>query len=93
MLPPDGVYAGTVELAEGRRAAATHIGPNVTFGEVAKKVEVHVLDFQGDLYGRELEVTLVERVRGTRRFSGVDELKNQLEADISRVRDLIGGDG
>lgn len=90
MLPPDGVYAGTVELEEGRRVAATHIGPNVTFGELAKKVEVHLLDFSGDLYGRELEVTLVERVRGTQKFDGVEALRRQMEADIGRVREICG---
>ena len=88
MLPPDGVYAGTVELDDGRRPAATHIGPNVTFGELAKKVEVHVLDFAGDLYGRQLEVTLAERVRGTQKFDGVEALRMQMEADIRRVREL-----
>ncbi len=90
MLPPDGVYAGTVELQEGRRVAAIHIGPNVTFGELAKKVEVHLLDFAGDLYGQELEVTLVERVRGTQKFDGVESLRRQMEADIARVREICG---
>ncbi len=89
MLPPDGVYAGRVELEEGPRLAATHIGPNVTFGEVAKKVEVHLLDFSGDLYGQTLEVSLVERLRGTQKFDGVEALKRQMEADIARVREIV----
>lgn len=90
MLPPDGVYAGTVELAEGLRAAAVHIGPNVTFGEQAKKVEAHLLDFKGDLYGQELEVALVERVRGTQKFDGVEALKAQMDVDVARVREIMG---
>ncbi|QDT52978.1 Riboflavin kinase [Caulifigura coniformis] len=90
MLPPDGVYAGRVELADGPRLAATHIGPNVTFGELAKKVEVHLLDFAGDLYGKVLEVTFLERVRGTQKFDGVDALRRQMELDIARVREIAG---
>ncbi|OAI56797.1 hypothetical protein AYO47_08655 [Planctomyces sp. SCGC AG-212-M04] len=89
MLPPDGVYAGRVELEDGPRLAATHIGPNVTFGELAKKVEVHLLDFAGDLYGQTLEVSLVERIRGTQKFDGVEALKRQMEADIARVREIV----
>jgi len=90
MLPPDGVYAGRVELADGPRLAATHIGPNVTFGELAKKVEVHLLDFAGDLYGQVLEVTFLEQVRGTQKFDGVEALKRQMEADVIRVREIAG---
>jgi riboflavin kinase / FMN adenylyltransferase len=89
MLPPDGVYAGRVELDDGPRLAATHIGPNVTFGELAKKVEVHLLDFAGDLYGQTLEVTLTERLRGTQKFDGVEALKRQMETDIARVREIV----
>jgi riboflavin kinase / FMN adenylyltransferase len=89
MLPPDGVYAGKVELEDGARIAATHIGPNVTFGELVKKVEVHLLDFAGDLYGQTLEVTLTERIRGTQKFDGVEALKRQMEADIARVREIV----
>lgn len=90
MLPPDGVYAGNAVFEDGRRAAAIHIGPNLTFGEDAKKVEVHLLDFSGDLYGQELEVTLIERIRGTQKFDGVEGLLRQMEADVTRVREICG---
>jgi riboflavin kinase / FMN adenylyltransferase len=89
MLPPDGVYAGMATVAEGQRAAAIHIGPNVTFGEQARKVEVHLLDHTGDLYGQGLEVTLVERVRGTQKFDGIEALVRQMEQDIIQVRAII----
>jgi riboflavin kinase / FMN adenylyltransferase len=89
LLPPDGVYAGRVELEDGPRLAAIHLGPNVTFGELARKVEVHLLDFAGDLYGQTLEVSLVERVRGTQKFDGIESLKRQMERDIARVREIV----
>ncbi len=90
LLPPDGVYAGRALVADGRRAAAIHIGPNVTFGEDARKVEVHLLDFSGDLYGQELEVTLLQQVRGIRKFEGSEALRAQLETDIAAVRNIAG---
>ena len=49
LIPADGVYAGRVLIEESRYPAAVHIGPNPTFGTEARKVEVHVLEFDGDL--------------------------------------------
>lgn len=86
LLPPNGVYAGRVTLGGQRLAAAVHIGPNPTFGEHAQKVEVHLIDFSGDLYGRILEVELIEQIRGVKKFSGVDELTKQLRSDVERTR-------
>ncbi len=74
LLPGNGVYAVRVPLpplassgrgAEGAWPGALNIGPNPTFGEHAHKVEVHLIGFQGDLYGRELSVDFVERLRDT----------------------------
>ena len=66
--------------------AAANVGPNPTFGEDARKVEVHLIGFQGDLYGQSLAVDFVERLRDTRRFKGVTELVEQLGQDIEAVR-------
>ncbi len=85
LLPSNGVYAGAVTADGDCRPAAINIGPNPTFGEQAQKVEVHVLGFEGDLYGRELDVDVLERLRDTVRFDGVDELKKQLAEDIKQV--------
>ena len=68
--------------------AAVHIGPNLTFGEHAKKVEVHLLDFSGDLYGKPLDVDIISRLRDVRRFPSADELRAQLQADVENVRRL-----
>jgi riboflavin kinase/FMN adenylyltransferase len=82
LIPKDGVYAGRV----GDHAAAVNIGPNPTFGEFAKKIEVHLLDFTGDLYGQELRLEFVRRLRDTRSFAGAAELVEQLKRDIAAVR-------
>jgi riboflavin kinase/FMN adenylyltransferase len=85
LLPADGVYAGAA-IVDGRRvAAALNLGPNPTFAEQARKLEVHLLDFSGDLYGCTLRVEFWERLRETVRFEGVEQLKAQIAADIGRV--------
>ena len=90
LVPANGVYAGCVLIDGKRHAAAVNIGPNPTFGEAAQKIEVYLVDFQGDLYGQILDVDFVDRVRDVRRFSGVDELKSQLTQDVRQVCSIVG---
>lgn len=89
LLPADGVYAGAALFESHRFPAAIHIGSNPTFEESCRKVEVHVLDFRGDLYGRELDVDLVDRVRATERFPDVEALKAQLAQDVAAIRQVM----
>lgn len=94
LLPPDGVYAGRVELEGQVHAVAIHLGPNSTFGVTERTFEVHVLDFQGDLYDQWLRVELVARVRASQKFSTVEKLVDQLQEDCRQVRVLVAsGDG
>jgi riboflavin kinase/FMN adenylyltransferase len=91
LLPADGVYAG-ITAVDGRKfASAINLGPNPTFGENARKVEVHLLDFAGDLYGRSLAVDLLERVRDVRKFAGREELIEQIGKDVAAVRAITAG--
>lgn len=86
ILPGVGVYAGIAVAAEGRYPAAINIGPNPTFGEHALKVEAHLLDFHGPLYGQPLEVDFLARLRDIHPFASVEALKAQLDKDIAAVR-------
>ena len=88
--PSDGVYAVRVPLADRVYAAAANLGPNPTFGEAARKVEVHLIDFDGDLYGQNLAVDFIARLRDTRPFAGLDDLRRQLHRDIEQARSLAG---
>jgi riboflavin kinase / FMN adenylyltransferase len=88
LLPGNGVYAVRVATSQGDYAGAAHIGPNVTFGEETRQVEVHLLDFAGDLYGQTLTVEFVAKVRGTQKFAGVDALIQQMNKDIAEARRL-----
>lgn len=90
VLPANGVYATRVYGAglDGH-LAATNIGVRPTVDGVHQRVEAHVLDFEGDLYGRELTLEFVARVRAEQKFAGLDELKAQIAADVVQVRQLL----
>jgi riboflavin kinase / FMN adenylyltransferase len=89
LLPADGVYAGVARVGGTQFATAINIGPNPTFQESARKVEAHLIDFSGDLYGQTLAVDLLERVRDVRKFGGREELVDQIGRDVAAVRDLV----
>src|SRR5262249_7851486 len=90
VIPADGVYAAVARTQDGESwMAAVNVGGNPTFGEHARKIEAHLLDFEGDLYGQGLAVEFVERLRETKRFGGVRELVEQLRRDVERVREIF----
>jgi len=87
-IPDDGVYAARALLDDRADPipAACHIGPNVSFGEQVRKVEVHLIDFTGDLYGRTLELDVLDRLRPSRKFLDLDDLLAQIRSDVERAR-------
>jgi len=92
MLPPRGVYAAVVRVPELPEAfrAVLNLGRRPTFtSNGLDSLEVHLLDFQGDLYGCELEVSRFAWLRDERRFSGPEELKAQLAEDVARAREIL----
>ena len=91
LVPRHGVYAARVVSPVDLACipVALNIGPNPTFGEDTSKVEAHLLDFHGDLYGRFVEVEILECIRGIRKFQSKDELVSQLGLDIERVRSIV----
>lgn len=90
LVPAHGVYAARVVSPDrlAKTPVALHIGPNPTFGENATKVEAHLLDFHGDLYGETLELEILSSVRGVQKFQSKEELLHQLHLDIQRVRSV-----
>ncbi len=84
-LPGDAVYATITQIDDGQFPSATSIGTRPTFGPGKKVVETYVLDYHGDLYGNEIRVEFVRRLRGQRRFRSVEELKAQMEKDVRAV--------
>lgn len=91
LVPGDGVYAVRARLAGGVWPAAANVGPNPTFGDDARKVEVHLIGFIGDLYGASLSIDFVERLRDTRPFPSPHELVGQLGRDVDAARRILQG--
>lgn len=91
MLPLHGVYGGIAKVnGSPDRIAAIHIGPNPTFDQDRKtKVEIHLLDYDGDLYGKNIVVELIQHVRDVEKFDGADALISQMNRDLRRIRDTI----
>ena len=82
LIPPNGVYATTLTIDGVVHAGLTNIGVNPTFGDsTTATIETYVLRFDGDLYGRQVQLGFVQRLRDERRFDDVDGLKAQIEAD------------
>lgn len=95
LLPADGVYAVWVRLPPAWGWPSPHpglayIGRRPTFGPGRRAVEIHLLDFSGDLLGCELRADFVERLRPEQTFPGPAELVAQMERDAARVREILG---
>lgn len=90
ILPPDGVYGACAEIDGGKYLAAVNIGiaPSFEFNRKRRRVEVHFLDFNGNLYGRELSITLLKFLRNERFFESADALKAQIILDIQQIKSL-----
>jgi riboflavin kinase/FMN adenylyltransferase len=93
VIPARGVYAGFVRFGEEEYAACTNVGVAPTFGRTESRVEAYLLDFEGDLYGRVVDIGFVKRIREERRFSGVDELIGQIRRDVGEARIIADGLG
>ncbi|WP_306363956.1 bifunctional riboflavin kinase/FAD synthetase [Nocardia sp. CC227C] len=92
-VPADGVYAGWFTVLDSgepvRRMAAVSVGTNPTFDGRNRTVEPHVLDFDGDLYGKRVAVDFVEQLRGMRKFESVDELVEAIGRDVKQAREIL----
>lgn len=93
VIPARGVYAGFLRFGEKDYAACTNVGVAPTFGRAESRVEAYLLDFEGDLYGRVVDVSFLKRIREERRFAGVDELIGQIRRDVEEARIIAGGLG
>jgi riboflavin kinase / FMN adenylyltransferase len=90
-VPPHGVYAARVHVHGRCHPSVLNLGVRPTVDAVPSppQLEVHLLDFAGDLYGAELEVEFVRQVRPERRFPSVDALRAQIMDDVKTARDIL----
>ncbi len=91
VIPAFGVYACWAWIGEQKRPAAVNIGINPTFtpDKETPNVEAHLLDFSRDLYGEELKLEFVGRLRDEMKFEGVEALLEQIHADIRETREIL----
>lgn len=92
VLPPHGVYAVQARMDGQTRPAVFNLGLRPTLNNPVPQLraEAHLLDFNGDLYGREIELTFVEKLRAEERFPSLESLKEQIARDIAQARALFG---
>jgi riboflavin kinase/FMN adenylyltransferase len=89
VLLPNGVYAVIVTVGDQDVLGVANVGVNPTFGGNKRTIEAHLFDFSADLYGQQLRVGFVERLRGERKFPSVQDLVRQIQEDASRARALL----
>ena len=89
-VPGNGIYAAWAEIAGSRYMAAISIGDRPTFEGGEYAIEAFVLDFQGDLYGSEIRLEFVRRLREQVKFETVAALQEQVETDVDQTRALLG---
>jgi riboflavin kinase/FMN adenylyltransferase len=88
LLPADGVYAGHTEVDGRRFAAAISIGAKPTFDGSRRTCEAYLLEFEGNLYGRTLEIACSRWLRDQYRFPSIEALRAQLDHDVAETRRL-----
>ena len=87
LIPLEGIYAVRTSLGGG----VMHIGPRPTVAGALPSLEVHVFDFEADLYGRDLQVEFCERIRGVEKFGSMEELAGAMRADADAARRIVTG--
>lgn len=86
---PKGVFSVLVDTGEGIFAGMANSGPRPSFPDAAPACEAHLFDFDGDLYGRELRVRFIERIRGQLEFGSLDELRARLDEDARVAKEQL----
>ena len=81
----DGVYRSEVEIEGRKYCAMSNLGHNPSVGGCTRRLETHIFDFAGDLYGTTLEVRLQEKIRDEQHFSSIEALKEQIARDKARI--------
>ncbi len=95
LIPADGVYAVKVLLSGKNYGGMLNIGirPTVNNGFPEKTIEVHIFDFHGDIYGQDVKITFIERIRPEKKFDRIEELAAQLQEDKKKTMEILEDKG
>ncbi len=88
-LPTEGVYATLAYIDDKVYKSMTNIGKRPTFGDTERAVEVHILDYHNDLFGRDLKIDIIKRLRGEKQFDTAQQLGKQITLDIKQGRAIL----
>ena len=89
LLPGDGIFAAWAHINGKRYMSATSIGIRPTFWLSERLVEAYILDFSGDLYGQNIDLKFVERIRGQEAFANIESLIHQVNEDVTNTRAIL----
>ena len=89
LCPKTGVYAVSVELGSKTHKGVANIGYSPTFDDHIFTVEVHLLDFNENIYDRKIRVNFIQRIRDEKKFSNISELSDQIKKDIVKARNIL----
>jgi len=89
LLPPPGIYAASAEMDGKHYLAALNIGIKPTFADYTFTFEAHLLDFAGDVLGKRINISFVEKLRDIIKFDSPEKLKKQIAADVGKVRAVL----
>ena len=89
VIPATGVYAIIARLEGVRHPGVINIGYNPTFGNEEISTEVHLLDFEGNIYGKDITILFIDRLRDETKFESSEELALQIKRDIERAREIL----
>ena len=90
LLPKYGVYAVKAELGQRELRGVTNIGIKPTFNDDEPSIETHIFDFDESIYGKDLKVSFVDKVRDVRSFNNPQDLSDQIAKDIGKAKQLLG---
>ncbi|WP_153504879.1 bifunctional riboflavin kinase/FAD synthetase [Cumulibacter manganitolerans] len=92
-IPADGVYAGWMTVRDQPRAAAISVGTNPTYSGTERRVESFLLDFEGDLYGEQVQIDFIDRIRTMQRFDSSEALVEAIADDVAATRRILDAAG
>ena len=86
---PEGIYISSTRVKGREHHSVTFIGASQTFGETAIQCETYILDFSGNLYGKEITVSIIQKIRENKKFKSADALVRQIEKDIYSAKNYF----
>jgi riboflavin kinase/FMN adenylyltransferase len=89
VVPANGIYATVLEVKGQRLPSATSVGTNPTFGAAPRTVETFIMDFDNDIYGEQVRLSFVKRIRDEKKFDSIAALTDQMDRDVAAARSIL----